>query len=433
MSRSRQEEKEFEELQRRKKRRMQERRRREAGENMAKSYNDEPVKKRKKKRRPPEPVPEPTPVPKKGGNLLVVVQLLASILFIASLVILNMLPMKFLLIIGGVLLLLVAAAKFLLRPAKEKKGAGRAFSLIMSAILLVGSFYVLKTFGAVISVSGEGQGNNINVNKEPYIAYISGIDVYGEIEKESRSDVNMLAVVNPKTEQILLVTTPRDYYVDIPGVTDGNKDKLTHAGLYGIEASMSTLEQLYDAKIDFHARVNFTSVIDMVDALGGIEVDSKHAFTTSKAAGAVVDIQEGKNKLNGEQALAFCRERKNLPDGDNERGKNQQRVIKGMLNKVMSPAILTGANGILNSVQKDAETNMSRGQIQSLIKRQLGGGVDWQVISVAAEGSPQKQYCYSYSAKPLYVSVPDQNSVAEITQLIQAVRSGDKIEDPGDE
>ena len=274
----------------------------------------------------------------------------------------------------------------------------------------------------------EDQSVDVAVQDETFSVYISGIDVFGPIETNSRSDVNIIAVVNPVSHQILLVTTPRDYYVEIPGVSGGQKDKLTHAGIYGVDASMSTLEQLYDTEIQFYARVNFTSLIEIVDALGGVDVESEYAFTTSGDSGRVVNVVQGTNHFNGEEALAFSRERQNVPGGDNQRGKDQQAVITAMIKKMVSPAILTGANGILNSVSGNVETNMSESQIQELIKTQLSDGVSWNITSMAAEGTGDSQYCYSYSGATLYGMQPDQASVDAIKEAIDKVENGDTLE-----
>ena len=188
--------------------------------------------------------------------------------------------------------------------------------------------------------------------QEPFSVYISGIDVYGEIQQTSRSDVNIIATVNPKTHQILLVTTPRDYYVPIPGVSGGKDDKLTHAGTYGVDVSMETLEDLYETEIPFFARINFTSLIDIVDHLDGVDVYSEYAFTTSKNSEHVMDVQQGINHLDGEEALAFSRERENVPGGDNQRGKNQQAVITAMIKKMISPQMLMKANSIIDDVSE---------------------------------------------------------------------------------
>ena len=271
--------------------------------------------------------------------------------------------------------------------------------------------------------------SNVKVKTEPFSVYVSGIDVYGEITKNSRSDVNIIATVNPKTRQILLVTTPRDYYVEIPGVSHGQKDKLTHAGIYGVDTSIKTLSELYDTEIPFYARVNFTSLIDIVDELGGVDVMSDYTFRTGKESGAVVKVTKGLNHFNGKQALAFSRERHNLPDGDNQRGKHQQAVLTAMIQKMLSPSMLIKANSIINKVSDGVETNMSQEQLQTLIKMQLNQGGSWNIKSVVAEGTGDKQKCYSSGSMRLYVCQPDEESVAEIKQLIKQVENGEILQD----
>ena len=265
-----------------------------------------------------------------------------------------------------------------------------------------------------------------NIQNGIFTVYISGIDTYGKVSTKSRSDVNMLLTVNTNTREILMVSVPRDYYVTLG--TIGQKDKLTHAGIYGVDKSMKTLEKLYDTNLDFYARVNFTSLITMVDALGGVDVESEYAFTTSEDSGLVMDVVQGTNHFNGKQALAFSRERQNVPGGDNQRGKDQQAVITAMIKKMVSPAILTGANGILNSVSGNVETNMSEAQIQELIKTQLSENPQWTITSMAADGTGDTQYCYSYSGKPLYVMQPNQESVDAIKEAMDKVENGETLE-----
>ena len=257
---------------------------------------------------------------------------------------------------------------------------------------------------------------------------MSGIDTNGDITEQGRSDVNIVAVVNPTSHQVLLITTPRDYYVPIPGVSGGQDDKLTHAGIYGVDASMATLNQLYGMNLDFYARVNFTSLIDIVDALGGVDVESEYEFTTSEDSGLVMNVVQGTNHFNGQQALAFSRERQNVPGGDNQRGKDQQAVITAMIKKMVSPAILTGANGIITSVSGNVDTNMSMDQIQELIKTQLAEAPSWSIKSLAAEGTGDEQMCYSYAGAPLYVMQPNQESVDGIKAAIQAVQNGEALD-----
>lgn len=273
-----------------------------------------------------------------------------------------------------------------------------------------------------------GNSGDNTLLKEPFTVYISGIDVYGDVTETSRSDVNIIAVVNPTTHQILLVTTPRDYYVEIPGVSKGRKDKLTHAGIYGIDASMATLSQLYETEINYYVRLNFTSLIDIVDILGGVDVYSELEFTTGKESGCIVEVKEGYNHFNGEQALAFSRERHNLATGDNQRGKNQQAVITAMIKKMLSPTMLLKANGILNQVGKDVEMNISQDQLTSLVRYQLNTNAKWTIKSVAAEGAGAQDYCYSADI-PLYVTVPDPTSVNEIIDLVNVVEEGGMLED----
>lgn len=256
-----------------------------------------------------------------------------------------------------------------------------------------------------------------------FAMYISGIDVYGNIGTTSRSDVNIIAVVNTDTHQVLLITTPRDYYVPIPTISGDERDKLTHAGIYGVEASIATLEQLYEMNIDYYARVNFTSVVKIVDALGGISVYSNQSFTTGN-----LTIHEGYNDLNGEQALAFSRERHNVDGGDFQRGKNQQEVIKGIIRKAISPAILLGANDILNSVSGNVDTNMPTSEIQDLIKNQLDSRASWNIKSMAAVGTGDSQTCYSIPNSYVYVAWPDQNSIDEIKAAVEAVKNGELLD-----
>ena len=475
------------------------------------------------------------------GVVLGVIQAVASVVFMIALFVLDMLPVKYLAIIAG-LLLIALLIVFTSQLLSKKKGiAGKIFSVLMSVILAVGSFYIFKANGTVSEISGSGTkvdkvvvavladdpaesiqdakdysfgvqyalkgeeiqetvgaineelgsaiaeteyrsvqeqatalhngdvqaiiyneayngilseefgdfGNSIKViyshsietkvennaaeqvevKDDTFTVYISGIDVYGAIETNSRSDVNIMAVVNPTSHQILLVTTPRDYYVEIPGVSGGELDKLTHAGIYGVDASMATLGQLYDTTIDFYARVNFTSLVEMVDALGGVDVYSEQAFTTSEDTGLVMNVVQGENHFNGQQALAFSRERMNVDGGDFQRGKNQQAVITAMIKKAVSPAILVGANGILNSVSGNVDTNMSQDQIQTLIKTQLSDGGAWNIKSVAAEGTGDQQYCFSSPGSLLYVTQPDPNSVASIKAMIDSVENGEVFTD----
>lgn len=246
--------------------------------------------------------------------------------------------------------------------------------------------------------------------------YISGIDVSGSISKNSRSDVNIIMTVNPDTKQILLTTTPRDFYVEIPGISGGAKDKLTHAGIYGVDASMRTLENLYGIDLSYYARVNFTSLVKIVDALGGVDVVSDYSFNAGGYS-----FQKGINHLNGEQALAFSRERKSFSGGDRQRGKNQEAVIEAILQKALSPELLRNANEIIASVSDCVETNMTRDEMAKFINMQLEDPAIWSVESQAADGSGSSASCYSSGSQQLYVMIPDEAVVAECSHKMQNV------------
>ena len=270
----------------------------------------------------------------------------------------------------------------------------------------------------------------VTVNiEEPFTVYLSGIDVAGAIETTGRSDVNILAVVNPTTHQVLLITTPRDYHVLIPGISNGMEDKLTHAGIYGVDASMATLSYLYDVEVDYYVRVNFTSLPQMVDALGGIEVESDYEFTTHPDSGEVMHVKKGMNTFNGKQALVFARERQNVPGGDFQRGKDQQKVITAMLRKAVSPAILAGAFDIIDSVSENVDTNMTSKFIRSLVKSQISNPSAWSVTSMAAEGEPDMGRCFSASGMDLSICRPDYESVEKIKTAIDKVEAGEPLED----
>lgn len=271
------------------------------------------------------------------------------------------------------------------------------------------------------------------VSKHPFTVYLSGIDVTGSIETTGRSDVNILAVVNPQTHQVLLVTTPRDYYIELPGISDGMPDKLTHAGIYGVDASMAALSELYDTSVDFYARINFTSMEQIVDALGGVDVDSEQEFTAVYDNGDEMEVAKGINHFNGKQALMFCRERNHLDDGDFQRGRNQQATITAMIKKALSPAILKGASEILDSVSGNVDTNMSTKQIQALIKSQMVKPASWNIKSVDAKGTPSFEYCFSMPTTELSVCYPDYDSVEEIQEMIDRVQNGEAIQEKAQE
>lgn len=353
----------------------------------------------------------------KADKLLWEMLVFVSAMCFLAIAILGVLPSKYMAVILVVMVMNIFVVKSMQKRAcasKKRRKKGRGLIFVSCIIMLVTSFYMVKIASAMNEIV-IGETNDIDVTEQPFHIYISGIDVYGELTTESRSDVNLIATVNPKTHKILITTTPRDYYVSIPGVSGDEKDKLTHAGIYGMDASINTLEKLYDIEIPFFVRVNFTSVIEMVDALGGIDVNSEISFTTGEEAGAIVEVKEGMNHFNGTEALAFVRERKAFVDGDNQRGKNQQALLTALIKEVLSPKMLIQGDDVIDSFVGNVETNMSETQMKSLIRRQIEEMSAWKIETVAATGDDTgKEYCYSYPDGPLYVTIPNSNSVNEI-------------------
>lgn len=293
---------------------------------------------------------------------------------------------------------------------------------------IIDTLKVIYEYGVEIQLEAEVVEEVETGESNVFSVYFTGIDTYGSIIKTSRSDVNVIAVVNMDTEQILLVTTPRDYYVTFPEVTGDSEDKLTHAGIYGVDVSVDTLEALYDTSIDYYIRVNFSSFTTIVDALGGIEVYSSQSFYTTEHSGVSIYVQEGYNDFTGSEALLFARERYNLADGDFQRGENHEEIIKAIIEKVSSSAILTGAYEILDSISDSIDTDMPTEVIQELIKTQIDEGTEWEIIMVSAKGTTGSAMCYSYAGGELSVVYPDEDSVLEISEMIDAIYNGEILE-----
>ena len=251
---------------------------------------------------------------------------------------------------------------------------------------------------------------------ETFVMYLSGIDTYGGVSARSRSDVNILAVVNTKTKDILLLSTPRDAYLAY-NQTGGAKDKLTHAGIYGVEASMDALEQLYDINIDYYLRLNFTGFMDIIDALGGIDVNSEYKFTVEP----IKTYEVGMNHLNGIEALAFARERYSFEDGDFQRAKNQMEVIRALVQKAASSSLLTNYNSVMNAVSGSFETSMPEEQIAALVRMQLSDMSQWNIKSYTTAGAGRYAETYSMPGQNLYVIDLAPEAVEEAKKLIGEV------------
>ena len=260
--------------------------------------------------------------------------------------------------------------------------------------------------------------------EEQDIPGISGIDTRGGEIINTRSDVNIIATINTDTKQMLLVSTPRDYFVPL-SISNGVPDKLTHAGIYGIDVSMDTLGMLYDISLDKYFRVNFAGFIKIIDALGGIDIDSDAAFTAS--TDQEYSFTKGMNHMNGAAALAYSRERYAFQEGDRARGRHQMQVISAVIQKAMSSEMLSHYTEVLNGIEGCFDTNFSYDRMAELVRQQLEDGGSWNIVSYSVDGTGDTRQPYSMSANA-YVMIPDQTTVDEAKALMQQVVDGEVID-----
>ncbi len=381
-----------------------------------------------------EPTRRPTPKKEpqtaedpKRGMILLVVQAVLSVAALIQLWRTQMLPVLYLVLIAALLVLFW----LLVKRCQEYKVPGlvsRVFSVFLCAAMALGCVWAQQGLSALGSMtSGLLTGAEANqITKEPFVVYLSGVDNRGELTDKARSDVNILAVVNPKTKRVALVNTPRDYYVDLAG-TD-SKDKLTHAGLYGVETSMATLGNLYGVNVEHYIRINFAGFINIIDAIGGVDVYSDQAFTSVGSPGYYdpTTFAEGWNHLDGKSALAFARERHAFASGDIQRGINQMKVIDAMVNKLKSPALLMSFSKLMDAAADCFVTSLSQDQITALVRMQLSDLASWDIQSCSVTGTSGKSSkCYSAKGQSLYVMKPDENSVNEAKALIASVLDGE--------
>lgn len=274
--------------------------------------------------------------------------------------------------------------------------------------------YKIKT-----SIKDEAKAHDSNV----FNIYISGIDTYGSISTVSRSDVNLILTVNMNTHKILMTETPRDAYVKIPDGGADQYDKLTHAGIYGVETSEKTLENLYGITIDYYARLNFDSFLKLIDALGGITVYNSQAFTSLHGN---YEFPVGNVTLDSDKALGFVRERYSLEHGDYDRGNNQMKVIQAILNKLTSLNSVSNYSTIISNVQDSIQTDMKLDTMMKLVNNQLDSGKKFTVTSqeVTGTGSTGELTSYAMPSSSLYMIKLDDASVAKASQAIKDVMEG---------
>ena len=273
----------------------------------------------------------------------------------------------------------------------------------------------------------------VDVTKDPFTIYFSGNDSFGDIQETSRTDSNMLVTVNPKTHRILMTSIPRDYYVPVAcaedaadGCPDGQKDKLTHTGLYGVQTTINTIEDFMDVDINYYVRVNFSSLTNIVDAIGGVDVTvgkglAVDQFYTDDTIGGVV---EGENHLDGQKALAYARERYAYEDGDLQRVKNQQQVLKAIIKKVKSPSMLLKYASLIDAIGSAIETNMPSSSITNFVKFQLASNSSWKFESYPMVGDTGMEFSPSLG-DTASVTYQDRGSIETAHDKIEAILNGD--------
>ncbi len=268
-----------------------------------------------------------------------------------------------------------------------------------------------------IDVPIEDVTKDVDITKDSFILYISGIDTYGQVSSVSRSDVNMLMAINPKKRKVEIISIPRDYYVTLGEIRE--KDKLTHAGIYGIDVSVKTIEKLLDININYYIKVNFSSLTKIVDALGGVNVYSENTFISRDG----YSYKKGNNYVMGEEALSFVRERKAFGGGDRVRIENQANMIKALIDKAISPDIIIKYNSLLNSLENFFVTNMKMNNITDFIKKQIKDNKNWDIDTYSLDGSDDYQYTYSYKEAKSYVMEPNMEDVINAKSKIKEVMS----------
>ena len=259
--------------------------------------------------------------------------------------------------------------------------------------------------------------NYLYGNDNVFTCYISGIDTFGTPDVVSRSDVNILVTVNLNTHQIMMMNTPRDYYIPLSGAN--MRDKLTHAGCYGVSNSMRTLGSLYGINIDYYAKINFTGFIKVVDALGGIDIEVAKDFVSRDG----YKYSQGLQHLDGTYALHYARERNAFAGGDNQRGKNQMQVITAIINKLTSTDALLHFNELFESISQCVVTNMSYDRIAELVRYQVETMSSWNITSHAVSGTNGWDLCYALGAANDVV-IPNEDTVREARKIFRNVYNG---------
>lgn len=362
-------------------------------------------------------------------RFLSLVYMIAFGVFAASIVFMNVLPFGISVAMFGVLLLL-SLVIFIQTHSRKSKKWGRVLATLTAIVLIgfygVGTAYSLGTLSFLSDTSVKNESAVSDLTKQPFNFIITGIDVDGKIDAEGRSDVNMVVTVNPKTQQILMTSIPRDYEIYMPDF-DNAMDKLTHTGFYGVQTTIGAEEQLFDTEVNYYVKVNFTTVERFIDAVGGVDVESEFEFNPVKMKKWTV--QKGMNHMNGKQALAFARERKAFVDGDHQRIKNQQLVFEALIKKATSSrTMILSYNKVLSSLRDYFEMSFSSRESRKLVKFQIAKNPDWKIFKNTVVGGDGMLPTYSTGGEYAYVMTQDPESIENAKTLINAVLEGKSLQ-----
>lgn len=398
--------------------------------------------------------------------ILFAIYVIASVVLVSMVESLNMIPAKFL-VIAVLILILIGLVTFYLLFVdlfkKNNSGKGKYLTRTLGTIIVLGFSVVLvvasvmvgdlkHTLDAMIStndIEGETSNNLVELEDEkdsqgekenisdkddvfsiteaPFIVYVGGSDTRSsKLTERYNSDVNILVTVNPKTKQILMINTPRDYYVKTTKTKGKTLDKLTHCGSYGLQCSLDTLGNLYDREIEYYTMVNFKGFSKLIDAIDGVDVYCEKAFNAHTDD---IYFKKGNLHLNGRQALAFVRERYAFSDGDYARGRHQMEVIEEVINKLASGKIITKYADIIESVEGMFEIGFTNKELSALVKMQLSDMATWDIKSYTVTGTGAKKETYSMPGQMVYVTIPNYDTVEHAKTLMEKVFDGEIITD----
>ena len=362
------------------------------------------------------------------STILSILYSLAFIVFVVVIIKLDILPKSTLILFCALLTLLSMLLILQIKSNKIIKFA-KILASCLSIVLIFGfvttSVYAMQTLSFLSDVSVNNKEKASPVIQEPFNVCITGIDVDGEIDEQGRSDVNMIVTVNPKTGQILLTSIPRDYEIYLSDY-DNAVDKLTHTGFIDTDTTIKAEEDLLNIEIDHYVKINFSTVTQFIDAIGGIDVYSEYEFTPVKKKDWTV--KKGMNHMNGKEALAFARERKSFIDGDIQRIKNQQAVFEAIIKKsANSKTLLLNYSKILSSLKKYFEMSFNSSEVKSLIKYQILKSPDWKIYKNTLIGGDLTIPTYSTGSTPVYVMSQNQESIDDAKKLINGIMNGNTI------